>query len=473
MLRVSSLHVFDRQLYGHVRAAARDRVEQRPVQVYVERVAELVLPRLSGELPAVAASEQLVSAQPVLVHLREHLAQRALRQLPHPARGDLQPVPLASQVARLLQLADHLLKLLHLAPRVLSQVLLNSVQVHVFHVAATHHRLHLVVQLVHIPKLLHQPHGLLQRNRLVAHERILVRHIVERKQLVHQRSQLRKVAHHGRVHARLQHVHQFIALPRRHRVHQRLHGRHLLLKRLDQFVQACRRVVAEHIAVLLHEPLEVRILAHRAVVQHLVQRLDHLLHPLHVFRRHILNRVLHALEEVLHHLLAERVHKLLELLARLRVHEIVVRKLPHLSSRALRQRVQPVRILTRLLFQHVHSRLQRIRQIARLFQLLPRVGQPALDAGTLRVYHILEPLRYVVHHRFEVVLLKFLLLEPLQPLPKLAQSCDALPLLAGHSAAHQIPHRAVHVPVLHDVIRQRVQNVVLVEVERVLRPVPP
>ena len=58
----------------------------------------------------------------------------------------------------------------------------------------------------------------------------------------------------------------------------------LALHLLDQLVEGLRRVVAEEVAVLLHEGVEVRLAALHLVLQHLVEVADHLLHALPCLR---------------------------------------------------------------------------------------------------------------------------------------------------------------------------------------------
>ena len=63
------------------------------------------------------------------------------------------------------------------------------------------------------------------------------------------------------------------------------HARCMLL---DQLVERLRRVVAEEVAVLLHEAVEVGLAAGHLLGEHLVEVADHLLHARHVFGRHVL-----------------------------------------------------------------------------------------------------------------------------------------------------------------------------------------
>ncbi len=74
---------------------------------------------------------------------------------------------------------------------------------------------------------------------------------------------------------------QLGALLGRHRVEHRLHRRHPLRHDLEQLVEALR-VLGEEVAEALHEALEVGLLASFPLSEHLVQRVEHVLHPLHL-----------------------------------------------------------------------------------------------------------------------------------------------------------------------------------------------
>ena len=102
-----------------------------------------------------------------------------------------------------------------------------------------------------------------------------------------------------------------------HRVQQLLHLRHRLRDLLEQLVEVLR-VAGEEVAVAPHEALEVGLLAALALLEHLVQLGEHVLHALHVLGRHVLHALGDLVEHLVGELLAELLHQLLELLARLR-----------------------------------------------------------------------------------------------------------------------------------------------------------
>ena len=67
------------------------------------------------------------------------------------------------------------------------------------------------------------------------------------------------------------------ALLGRHRVEQLLHLRHLLRHLLEQLVERLR-VAGEEVAEALHEPFEVGLLAALALLEHVVELGEHVLH---------------------------------------------------------------------------------------------------------------------------------------------------------------------------------------------------
>ena len=115
-----------------------------------------------------------------------------------------------------------------------------------------------------------------------------------------------------------------MSLLRRKVIHDTLHCCHLLLHLLDEIIQ--RIDTGEILTVLLHECVEIRFFPFLSLAQHFVQVTNHFAHFGYIFRSHILQRLLHPLEELLHHLLLQTIHQFFELLTRLVVHEVVLRK---------------------------------------------------------------------------------------------------------------------------------------------------
>jgi hypothetical protein len=90
----------------------------------------------------------------------------------------------------------------------------------------------------------------------------------------------------------------------------------------------------------MHELLEPRILAATTRLEHLIELLHHLPHIGDVVWRHLRERLLHSLERLLGHLLLQHVQQFLELLARLRGHEVIIGQRPDRRGGILRQRVE-------------------------------------------------------------------------------------------------------------------------------------
>ena len=198
----------------------------------------------------------------------------------------------------------------------------------------------LALQLLHLRQLVHELHGLAERERIVALEVVATAHLVERHELIEVHRQLRERRVEPLVlgEERLHHLLELAALPGREALHQRLHLGHLLAHLLEELIQALD--AGEALSPLVLERLEVGLVALGAVAQHAVEVLDHLAHALHVLRAHVRQRVLHALHERLEHLLAQRLEQLLEHAPRLGIHELVILELADATGGIGRQLVQ-------------------------------------------------------------------------------------------------------------------------------------
>jgi hypothetical protein len=121
----------------------------------------------------------------------------------------------------------------------------------------------------------------------------------------------------ARVFQRVRHqLGEFLALLVAERAEQPLGRGHPADQRVDQFLEVLR-MVREHIAVPLHELVEVRLgmLAAGVGGQHLVQVAEHILDPLHRLRVGVLHDLPHAAELAVQHVAAQQVLELLEGLA--------------------------------------------------------------------------------------------------------------------------------------------------------------
>ena len=121
----------------------------------------------------------------------------------------------------------------------------------------------------------------------------------------------------ARVFQRVRHqLGELLALLVTERAQQPLGRGHPADQRVDQFLEVLR-MVREHVAVLLHELVEVRLgmLAAGVGGQHLVQVAEHVLDPLHRLRVGVLHDLPHAAELAVQHVAAQQVLELLEGLA--------------------------------------------------------------------------------------------------------------------------------------------------------------
>ena len=134
---------------------------------------------------------------------------------------------------------------------------------------------------------------------------------------------------------------EFLALFVAERAEQPFRRGHPADQRVDQLLQVLR-LVGEHVAVALHEALEIRrgVLAAGVGGQHLVQVAEHVLDPLHRLRVGILHDLPHAAELAVQHVAAQHVLELLEGLAGGGRPPVVVGQLPDRLRRVGRQRVQ-------------------------------------------------------------------------------------------------------------------------------------
>ena len=111
-----------------------------------------------------------------------------------------------------------------------------------------------------------------------------------------------------------------------------LHLAHLLLHPGDEFIERLRGVLAEEVAVLLHEAVEVGLLAGHLVLQHPVEVLRHPLEAVEVLGGHVGDLVGEVLEEGVHHGLAQGFDEFAEAGLGLGVHELIILEPADLSG---------------------------------------------------------------------------------------------------------------------------------------------
>ena len=249
----------------------------------------------------------------------------------------------------------------------------------------------------------------------------------------------------------------------RHRVEHRLHRGHPPRHLLEQLVEILG-VLGEEVAVLLHELFEARILAPFAPLQHLVEPGEHVLHALHVGRRHVLHGAAHLVDHLLHQLLAEPVHQLLEALAGLRRLEVVRLELAHLAGEVVGHQVEP----------HVAlgGGVTSVLLATRIAALLCG-SQGVVDGVALLVDDVVELTGDLVVHAAEVVAVEPVLTLTPELLEQLTDPGQLLAVAVAHALVHHPPQCGIDVAVVQQLVGQLVEERVGVEVESTLRAIPP
>ena len=252
---------------------------------------------------------------------------------------------------------------------------------------------------------------------------------------------------------------QLRALVGRQGIHERLRRRHLLAHLLEQLIQRSRRVVAEHVAVLVHEVLEerlhgIRVDALRLLGQEIVQVLQHVLHALDVALGHVVDHVLDIVEERLRHGPAQLVEKLDVALLRLRIQELVALELLHLAGGVVGQLVEPRFVLLGDIAHDVAH------------ELVPFAVQPLLDGVAFQVENLVEFLLDFLEHARQVEAVEVLaLLFPQLP-QHVAQPLHVATLGNVHAAGEQVAHRPAQVAVFHEVVDHGAKRVVRIDAGR-------
>ena len=274
---------------------------------------------------------------------------------------------------------------------------------------------------------------------------------------------------------------------------------------------------AEHVAVLLHEAVEVRLLAAHALRHQVVQVAHHVLHALQIALGHLLDHLLHVVEEAVGHRLAQLLHQFLELVLRLRVQELVVLELLHLRGRLWWQVVEELLLPLGDAAEHVVELGVRVGRGCALAAVLAAVAclgalgaagvlvagalvaalrlllagrrdlavrglilrgrQPGLfetlrECAALQGHDLVELALDVFHHAAEIKLVQPLPALLAELLEQVAQPLHTVALRGLHPALHQVAQRVLQVAKVHQVVGQRPEHVAGVERRNVLRAVP-
>ena len=278
-----------------------------------------------------------------------------------------------------------------------------------------------------------------------------------------------------------------------------MHLRGLLLQLLDQLVERLRRIVAEHIAVLLHELVEVRLLAAAALLEHLVEVLEHLAHAIHILVGHVLDHLREIVEEGVHHRLLQLLEQLVVTLFGLAVFEFVLAQAGDLARRVFRQLVDlllfafqtlaqrfgepllllvgqaAVLLLSLLLLGLPLGLLARLRLfLARFGRLGARADfvQPIAERALLEIQDLVQLALDVLEDRRQIEAVERVAALLTQLLQQIAQAVRPLPIRRAHAALQHAAQRLLQVAEIHQIVGQRLQHLVGVELGDVLRPIP-
>ena len=441
-------------------------VEQRAAQVEVERVAEFVrLGRLVA-LPAPTATIQAVPAEGVALEPREQVVEHLLADLAAAARRQLEALAIAGQVAGLLQTPGQVVQRVELAASVVAQQVADLVAIDPGQVPRRVHVRQGVLQPVERP----EPRDLGQRaveaERLVPAERHPVAETA-RQQEVQVRGELgevdqQPVVAQQRIHHRL----ELGPLGRAHRPQERLHGRHPLGELVDDVVERLR--AGEERPVLGQELRRIRIATADPLPDQLVEVTDHRPVGGQVLGAHRPDGVGHARHELVEDLLLESLDELVEALSRGRLEEVVVLQATDPVAHVGGQAVELVQSARRDVAQHRA-------QVRVGLGIRPgRLVEPALDAGPLLGHDLVELAPDVAEDVAELVLLEELLPLALEPFHEVLQAghVTAGRVACPPAAFHQPAERLGEVALGHDVVGQRIEDLVRVEVGDDLAAVP-
>ena len=216
------------------------------------------------------------------------------------------------------------------------------------------------------------------------------------------------------------------------------------------------RVLREEVAVLLHELLEAGVLTTLVLVEHLVERAEHVLHALHVARAHVLHAVGHLVDHLLHQLLAQLVHHLFEPLLCLARLEVVRAELADLAGEIVRHEVEA----------HVAlgGGVARCSGPAIVAAALG-VAECVLDRVPLLVDDVVQLGGDLVVHAAEVVLVEALLALLAELGEEIAEAVETLTVGPAHAVLHHAAQRSVDVAVVQQLVGELAEQGVGVEIE--------
>ena len=212
----------------------------------------------------------------------------------------------------------------------------------------------------------------------------------------------------------------------------------------------------------------IRLAAADPLADQLVEVADHLAVGGEVLRGHRLDRLGHPRHELVEDLALELLDQLVEPLAGARLQEVVVLEAADPLADVGRQAIELVEPARRDVAQH------RAQVLGRLAVGLGGFVEPSLDARPLLGHDLVELAPDVAEDVVELVALEHLLAPALEPIHQVAQAGHvAAGRVAGPPAAvHQPPERLGEVALGHDVVGERIEDLVGLEVGHLLAAVP-
>ena len=313
-------------------------VEQRPAQVEMERVAELVrLGRLVA-LPSPPAAIDPVAAERVPLEPREQVVEDLLADLAAAARGELQPLAVTREVAGFLEATREVVERIELARGVVAEQV-----AHLGAIDARRGRPAIRRRTARRPAGPSPGAGrsapvrrrgrAARRHRTAPGRRARPAAAGRGSRPAGPGHQEPVVAQEG-VHHRL----ELGALLRAHRAHQRLHRGHPLGELVDDVVEGAG--AREELAVLGEELRRVGVATADPLADQLVEVADHLAVRGEVLRAHRADRLGHPFDELVEHLALEPLDELVEAVARVGLEEVVVLEAADPLADVGRQRVE-------------------------------------------------------------------------------------------------------------------------------------